>query len=114
MRDKEYYSSKDSLLGKQKYRLDPNLKMYVAQQEQERIAAGYTRNQMDVSQPSTKDERSLESKARPHDNSVNGPLAYDRSGGSRSNFDVKVFTNNNISGNLGDQANQRAPITHYG
>jgi hypothetical protein len=70
---------------------------------------------MDISQPSTKDERSLESKARPLDNSVNGPLAYDRSGGSRSNFDVKVFTNNNISGNLTDgQGNQRAPITHYG
>ena len=62
---------------------------------------------MDGSQPSTKDERSLESKARAvQDASVTdgsqarGPLVYDRSGGSRSNFDVKVFTNNNISGNL--------------
>jgi len=72
---------------------------------------------MEISQPSTKDERSLESKPRAHEQSVNdrigAPLAYDRSGGSRSNFDVKVFTNNNISGNLAD-GKQRAPITHYG
>ena len=62
MRDKEYYSRGIGLVSKHKYKLDPNMTNYLAQQQAE--AAERRNTKMDGSQPSTKDERSLESKAR--------------------------------------------------
>ena len=55
------------MLGKQKYRIDPNVTMYAAQQEADRQS---TVKQLDITQPSTKDERSVESKVRAQDSSV--------------------------------------------